>query len=295
MVFLLQVFAVGIIKGAIYVVIALSMVIIYKSSRVFNFAVGEFCAMGAMLFLVTSSLTIPIVLSFAIFMILCMIAGGLVQKIVIQPLMGRDPLSITLTTIGLSIFLIGFFALTFGANPRALNVNLPDLTVADLGGLFFTSEQVWSVILAVSSIVALMAFYRFTRWGIAMRATAEGQIQAMAFGINTRFILTLTWGISAIIAGLGGLAVAWTGSVQYNMGIIGLLAIPVILVGGLESIGGCVIGGMMVGIIESLTIFYFESFFGLPGLRTVTPYIFLLLVLMIRPTGLFGQIHIERV
>jgi branched-chain amino acid transport system permease protein len=294
-IFFLQALAVGIIKGAIYVVIALSMAIIYKSSRVFNFAVGEFCAMGAMFFLAASSLGLPVILAFSLFILLCMIGGGIVEKIVIQPLMGRDPLSITLVTIGLSIFLIGFFAIVFGSTPRALKVDLPDLTVAELGGLFFTSEQVWSAILAVTSIFALMAFYRFTRWGIAMRATAEGQVQAMAFGIDTRFILTLTWVISAVIAGLAGLSVAWTGSVQYNMGIVGLLAIPVLLVAGLESIGGCIIGGIIVGIVESLTIFYFESFFGLPGLRSVTPYIFLLVVLMIRPTGLFGQVNIERV
>ncbi len=128
-----------------------------------------------------------------------------------------------------------------------------------------------------------------------MRATSEGQVQAMAFGINTRFILTLTWVIASVIAGLGGLAVAWTSSVSYNMGIVGLLAIPVILAAGLESIGGCIVGAMIVGIVESLTIFYLESFLRLPGFRSVSPYIFLLIVLMIRPTGLFGEARIERV
>lgn len=294
MIFFLQALAVGIIKGAVYVIMALSMVIIYKSSRVFNFAVGEFCTMGAIFFFAASALGLPVILAFALFIILCILGAGIVEKIVIQPLMGRDPLSITLVTIGLSTFLVGLFSMTFGTHPKSFQLDLPDLTLI-LGGLFFTSEQIWSAIFAVGSLFLLLAFYRFTRWGIAMRATAEGQVKAMAFGINTRFILTLTWIIAAVIAGLGGLVVAWTGSVQYNMGIVGLLAIPVILVGGLESLGGCIIGGMLIGIVESLTTFYLESALGLEGFRSVTPYLFLLIILMIRPTGLFGQVHIERV
>jgi branched-chain amino acid transport system permease protein len=117
----------------------------------------------------------------------------------------------------------------------------------------------------------------------------------MAFGINTRHVLTLTWAIAAIVAGLGGVIVAWTGSLQYNMGHIGLVAIPVVLVAGLDSIGGCIIGGMLVGVVESLTIFHLEPLSGLEGFRSVSPYLVLLIVLMIRPTGLFGQVHIERV
>jgi branched-chain amino acid transport system permease protein len=128
-----------------------------------------------------------------------------------------------------------------------------------------------------------------------MRATAEGQVKAMAFGINTRFVLTMTWAIAATVAALGGLVVAWTGSLQYNMGYIGLVAIPVVLVAGLDSIGGCIIGGILVGVVESVTTFHLESMLGLEGFRAVTPYLFLLIVLMIRPTGLFGQVRIERV
>jgi branched-chain amino acid transport system permease protein len=175
-----------------------------------------------------------------------------------------------------------------------VEVSLPDLT-SEIGPFFFTSEQVWSSILAVSAIVILMLFYNYTRWGIIMRATAEGQVKAMAFGINIRFALTLTWMIAGILAAIGGVLVAWTGTLVYNMGFVGFVAIPVVLVAGLESIPGCIIGGVLVGVVESLTIFYLESAIGLEGFRLVTPYIFLLLVLMIRPTGLFGQVEIERI
>lgn len=292
--FLLQALFVGIIKGSIYVIIALSMVIIYKSSEVFNFAVGEFCTLGGIIFFIVSRMDLPLPLVFPLFIILCGLAGAIIEKIVIQPLMGRDPLSTTLVTIGLSIFLVGLFQITIGSTPLSLDIKLPMLML-EIGDLFLTSEQIWSVIFAVTAIVFLLLFYQFSRWGIIMRATAEGQVKAMVFGINTRYILAMTWVIAAIVAGMGGLVVAWSGTLTYNMGIIGLVAIPVVLVAGLDSIGGCIIGGILIGIVESLTSFYFEEATGLKGFRSVTPYLFLLIVLMIRPTGLFGQVRIERV
>ena len=292
--FLLQALFVGIIKGSIYVIIALSMVIIYKSSEVFNFAVGEFCTLGAIMFFIAARTGLPLPLVFLLFVILCGLSGAIIEKIVIQPLMGRDPLSTTLVTIGLSSFLVGLFQITIGSTPISLEIKLPMLML-EIGDLFLTSEQVWSVIFAVSAIGLLLLFYQFSRWGIIMRATAEGQVKAMVFGINTRYILTLTWVIATIVAAMGGLVVAWSGTLTYNMGIIGLVAIPVVLVAGLDSIGGCIIGGILIGIVESLTSFYFEDATGLKGFRSVTPYLFLLIVLMIRPTGLFGQVRIERV
>jgi len=291
--FLLAV-AMGVMKGAVYVIIALSMVIIYKSSHVFNFAVGELCTLGGIFFLLASSTGLPLVVVFILFLALCLLGGAIVEKIVIQPLMARDPLATTLSTIGLSIFLVGLYQVVLGTHPLPVGVHLPDLTV-EAGDLLLVSEQVWSALFAVVSLSALLLFYHFTRWGIVMRATAEGQLKAIAFGIDTRFVLTLTWAISACVAALGGLIVAWTGSLQYNMGYVGLVAIPVVLVGGLDSLGGCIIGGILVGIVESVTIFHLEPALGLEGFRAVSPYLFLLIVLMLRPTGLFGQVHIERV
>jgi len=286
--------AMGVMKGAVYVIIALSMVIIYKSSHVFNFAVGELCTLGGIFFLVASSTGLPLVMVFALFLFLCLLGGAAIEKIVIQPLMGRDPLATTLSTIGLSIFLVGLYQVVLGTHPLPVGVRLPDLTV-EVGDFLLVSESVWSALFALASLGVLLLFYRFTRWGIVMRATAEGQVKAIAFGIDTRFVLTLTWAIAACVAALGGLMVAWTGSLQYNMGYVGLVAIPVVLVGGLDSLGGCIVGGILVGIVESLTIFHLEPALGIEGFRAVSPYLFLLIVLMLRPTGLFGQVHIERV
>ena len=294
MLFFLQVLLMGIVQGSIYVVLGLSLVMIYKSSQVFNFAVGELATLGAIIFYAACKTGAPIVVILPLFLFLCLLGGLVIERIVIQPLMGRDPLSTTLVTVGLSTFLIGFYNLVIGSHPLSVEVDLPDLSLA-VGELFFSSIQVWTGIFTLILITCLLGFYRFTRWGIIMRATAEGQVKAMAFGINTRLILSMTWSLAAVVAGLAGLTVAWGGALIYTMGAVGLVAIPVVLVGGLESIGGCIIGGFLIGVVETLTIFYLEPVIGLAGFRSVSPYIFLLIVLMIRPTGLLGQVKIERV
>jgi branched-chain amino acid transport system permease protein len=294
MIFFLQVLSMGLIQGVIYVVIGLSLVVIYKSSQVFNFAVGELATLGGIMLYITYKIGMPLPIILPFFLLLCLLGGFIIEKIVIQPLMGREPLSTTLVTIGLSTFLVGFYQITFGSHPVSLEVNLPNLNLT-MGELFFSSTQIWSSIFAFTSIICLLLFYQFTRWGIVMRATAEGQVKAMALGINTHFILAMTWALATVVSGLGGVAVAWGSALTYNMGLIGLVAIPVVLVGGLDSIGGCIIGGFLIGIIEALTSFYLEPATGLSGFRSVTPYLFLLVVLLIRPTGLLGQVRIERV
>jgi branched-chain amino acid transport system permease protein len=221
-------------------------------------------------------------------------AGVIIEKIVIEPLTGREPLSTTLVTIGLSTFLLGLYQLTLGSHPVSFEVHLPDLTVA-IGEFLFSSTQIWTSVFALTSIICLLLFYQFTRWGIVMRATAEGQVKAMSFGINTRFTLALTWALAVVVAGLGGVVLAWGSGLTDNMGLVAMVTIPVVLIGGLDSIGGCIIGGFLIGIIEVLTSFYLEPATKLDGLRSVTPYLILLVVLLIRPTGLLGQVRIERV
>ena len=184
--FFFQALTVGMIKGAVYVIIALSMVIIYKSSRVFNFAVGEFCTLGGIFFLVASRTELPLILVFVIFLVLCMAGGAILEKIVIQPLMGRDPLSTTLTTIGLSIFLVGLYQITLGTHPQSLDVSLPDLTV-EVGDLFFTSEQIWSSIFAVASLIALLVF--LSVYSMGHRHARDGRRTGQGHGFRDKHAL----------------------------------------------------------------------------------------------------------
>ena len=289
-----QVMGSGILQGLIYALIAVSLVIIYKSSEVFNFSVGEFCTIGAIFFFVLQSLGLPLWLIIPGFLLAAALFAGLVEKLVIDRLIGRDPLSITLVTIGISSVLIGLMLIFFGANPEVIELPLPDLTL-DFGGALFISTQVWNGVIAGLALIGLLLFYKFTTMGILMRATADSQVKSIVLGINARWILTLTWGVSGMMAALGGLAVANGSAISYDMGIVGLAAIPVVLLGGLESIPGAILAGIIIGLVETTTTFYVAPWLELPGFQAIAPYIVLLIVLMIRPQGLFGQELIERV
>ena len=292
--FLVQVIGSGVLQGLVYGLIALSIVMIYKSSEVFNFSVGELCTIGAVFFFMLQSWGVPWYLALPGFLLLTGLFTALVEKLVIERLIGREPFSITLVTIGLSSIFVGLLLVFFGANPEVIELPLPDLTFELSGGLFI-SAQVWNGLMAGAAMIGLLIFYKFSTMGVVMRATADSQVKAIVLGINARRILTVTWGVAGMVAALGGLVVANGSAVSYDMGIVGLAALPVVLLGGLESIPGAIIGGLIIGLVETTTTFYLEPLLGLPGFQAVSPYVVLLIVLVIRPEGLFGQEIIERV
>lgn len=292
--YMVQIFGSGILQGLVYALIAVSLVLIYKSSEVFNFAVGEFCTLGAVFFFALTALGLPLWAVFVMFLILTAIFAAVVERVIIEQLIGRPPLSITLVCVGLSSILVGGLQIFFGTNPEPIEMPLPDLTL-EIGEALFISTQVWNGLIAGVAMIGLIIFYKFATMGILMRATADSQVKAIVLGINARRILMITWAISGAVAALGGLIVANGSAVSYDMGVVGLVAIPVVLVGGLDSVPGAVIGGILIGIVESVTVFYVEPWLGLPGFQAISPYIVLLVILFIRPYGLFGQELIERV
>jgi len=221
--YLVQVIGSGFFQGVIYALIAVSLVLIYKSSEVFNFSIGEFCTIGAVFFFILQSLGLPLWAIIPGFMLMTALFAGLVEKLIIERLMGRNPLSITLVTIGISSILVGFLLIFFGANPEIIELDLPDLTL-EIAGAFFISTQVWNGLIAASALAALLLFYKFATMGILMRATADSQVKAIVLGINARRILTITWAISGMVAALGGMTVAHGSAISYDMGIVGLAA-----------------------------------------------------------------------
>ena len=292
--YLVQVMGSGILQGLVYALIAVSLVFIYKSSEVFNFAVGEFCTIGAIFFFILQSLGLPLWLIIPGFLAAAALFSAIVEKLIIDRLIGREPLSITVVTVGISSILVGSLIIFFGANPEVIELSLPDVTL-DFWGALFISSQVWNGIIAALALTGLLLFYKFATMGILMRATADSQVKSIVLGINARRILTLTWAVAGMMAALGGLTVSNGSAVSYDMGVVGLAAIPVVLLGGLESIPGAILGGIIIGLVETTANFYLSPWLGLPGFQAIAPYIVLLFVLMIRPQGLFGQELIERV
>jgi len=291
---LVQVLGSGTLVGMVYALLGLGVVIVFRASEAFNFAVGEFLVVGAFLFLVFhSGLGLPILVALPLALLAAGAAGGLVERLTIEPLLGRSPISMTIVTLGLASVLRSLVQLIFGAHTYPFELRLPDITV-EIGDMLFLSEAVWAGILSLGTFGLVILFLFRTRWGVAIRATSESQAKALAFGINAGFILFLVWVVSAVCIAISGIVISNFGSLSYVTGIVGLRAIPVVLIGGMDSIGGALVGGIIVGVCEALVGAYIEPR-GLIGFKEVAPYILLLIVLIVRPYGLFGTVRIERV
>jgi len=296
MTYLIQTIGSGILTGLIYALLGLCIVLIYKVSRAFNFAIGQFMVIGSYLFytmFVAFNLPLPVALPLGL-----LAAGGvgaLIERITIKPLLGKDPILMTKVTLGLYLFLSAFlnFTLIHTGSPGWQPLGLPDITLESEDFLYL-SERIWAGILSLLTFGLIMLALYGTRWGLAVRAVSENQVKAMAFGINARFLLQLAWAISAGCIAVAGILISDFGVLSVSAAPVGFRALPVVIIGGIDSIGGALIAGIMVGIFESLVFAYIEPM-GLIGFKDASIYILMLMVLFIRPYGLFGTTRIERV
>ncbi|MBC8421142.1 MAG: branched-chain amino acid ABC transporter permease, partial [Desulfobacterales bacterium] len=287
MVDFIQALGSGILVGLVYALLGLSIVIIYRASEAFNFAIGEFLVIGSFLFYIFFfDLNIPLLIALPLGLLAAGMVGALVERLTIKPLLGRSPLSMTIVTLGLGFFLRAGVQLIFGSHSYSFFLELPDIT-QELGSLLFLSDPIWAGMLSLCTFGLIIFLLFRTRWGLAIRATSENQAKAMAFGIDARFILLIVWAISSACIAVAGIMISNFGALSSMSAIVGLRAIPVVLIGGMDSIGGALVGGIIVGICESLAGAYIEPM-GLIGFKEVAPYLLLLIVLLIRPYGLFG-------
>jgi branched-chain amino acid transport system permease protein len=274
--------------------LGLCIVTIYRASEAFNFAIGEFLVIGSFLFYVLFfDLNLPFLIALPLGLLAAAITGAIVERLTIKPLLGRSPIAMTIVTLGLAFFLRAAVQIVFGSHTYSFFLNLPDITL-EIGDLLFLSDPIWAGMLSLGTFGLVMVFLFRTRWGLAIRATSEDQAKAMAFGIDARFVLLIVWALSSLCIAVAGIMISNFGALSSLTGIVGLRAIPVVLIGGMDSIGGALVGGIIVGICESLAGAYIEPM-GLIGFKDVAPYILLLIVLFIRPYGLFGTVRIERV
>ena len=286
----LQYIANGLMVGGIYALIALGIVLVYKSTSVFNFAIGQMMMFGAFFFwMCTEQFGLPIWAGIVLALIGTVIVGLLIERFTLRPLIGQPLLSAVLVTLALAYFLNGVAMGIWGPYPQALPDFLPGAPVS-IGGIVFAHDLLWSFFLAMAIFVVLLLFYQRTRVGLAMRATAESHDIAQARGINVRTIFSLSWAICGVVAAVGGMLLAYRLGVSQFLSLVGLKAFPVVLLGGLDSIGGALVGGLIVGLAENLAGGLIA-----PWMMEITPYIILLLVLIFRPEGLFGLKRIERI
>ncbi len=280
---------VGILAGGVLALIALGFVLVYKGTRVVNFAMGEFMMVGAYLFW-TANVFLGLAWWIALAAALAGIAllGAVVERFVLRPLAGQPVISIVMATIGLGAVLHGVAEAIWGGANLSLPQLLPRVPIV-LGEILVPGQALWSFVLAVALIAAFTAYFHYSKGGIAMRAAASDPVTAYAMGIDVRKTQRLTWIFAGITGAVAGVIVASMTSLSPTLGTVALGVLAVIILGGLDSIAGAIVAGLIVGWLESITV----AFFGGQA-RDVLPYLVVLVILMVRPYGLFGTRDIER-
>jgi branched-chain amino acid transport system permease protein len=287
----------GVSIGLMYSLIALGFVLVYKSTDAINFAQGEFVMMAALIGAVVVGFNVsPIVGAIAAVVIVLAVMIGFgfaLERVVLRPLLGRPIVAVIMATIGLASVLRGLTPIIFGGETRALPLPIPDDPVV-IGPATLPPIQVLGAGVAILLFVGFNWFFKKSRMGVAMRAVADNQQVAQAMGINVERYFALAWAMAGIVSALGGIVWGSMLGVDVQIAVVGLKVFPVVILGGLDSIGGAMIGGLIVGLVESLASGYLDPYVG-GGTKDFAPYLLMILVLMIRPYGMFGRRQIERV
>ena len=299
--FLMQVIWEGLVSGVLYALIALGFVLIFRSSRIFNFAQGIMVVFAALTLVGLHAMGIPAWVSVALTLVVMFGIAVAIERIVLRPLVGQPDIILFMATIGITLFLIGTGETIFGGEnkvmiTRELGIPTGDTVLEPFGGFLLLQHLDITVVIAAATLVGvLLLFLNRTQMGRAIRALGDDHQAALSVGISLQTIWVLVWFVSGIIALVTGIAWGARAGVSFALEIIAFKALPVLMLGGLESITGAIVGGLAIGILEKL----FEIYWGQPLLGGNTEvwfaYVLALIVLLFRPQGLFGEKIIERV
>ncbi|MBT8365471.1 MAG: branched-chain amino acid ABC transporter permease [Deltaproteobacteria bacterium] len=290
----LQVIVTGIATGGVYGLIALGFVLIFKATGILNLATGAFMTLGAYICLtVLGQFGAPFWLAFLCTLGFAILLGIVLERIILRPLIGEPIISVVMVTIGLASILQGLTHVIWSPDYRSFPEIFPPEPL-DLGFAIVPSGLLWGFIFAAIGTLIFILIFKLTRTGVAMRATASDQQAALSMGISVRWVFALSWSYGAVAAVIGGIVIGNISGISIYLGDIGLKVLAVIILGGLDSIGGAILGGLIIGILENLAGLYLDPVFG-GGVKDVAPFVILVLIIMIRPYGLFGKKIIERV
>jgi len=279
----------GLANGAILALAALGFVLIYKATNVINFAQGELLLIGAYAFYSAFVLLqLPAVLAVVVAVAVVAVLAVAIERVLLRPLIGQEPIAVIMMTIGLSAVLKAGVQIAYGTTPREMSKLLPRGSVSILGATV-PIDRLLAIAIAGSVLAAFAAFFRWSRHGVAMRAVADDAQAALAQGISVTRISALAWAMAAASAGVAGLLIGDMTEVSQNLAGFGLTVFPVVILGGLESVAGTIIGGAVIGLVNQ----YADALS--PGASQVAPFVVLVIILLVRPYGLFGQPRIERV
>lgn len=295
MTFFFQLAVTGIALGMIYALVAIGFVIILKCSDSFNLAQGHFVMIGGYLgytFLVTFGLPIWATLILAIGVAIVM--GLLIERLTLRPLMGQSDLAVIMMTIALFTVLEGLATLIWGAEYKTYHGLLPTLNFK-LGQISIPPESLIGLLVSFVCVSLLLFMFRYTKIGLAMRATAEDLQVVQSVGIRATTVYAVSWVIACVVGVIGGILLGGVSGVSIHLSEIGLKAFAVVLLGGINSIGGAIFAGIMLGVLENVAAGYLDPLLPGGGLAQVFPFIVMIVVLIFKPHGLFGLVRIERI
>jgi branched-chain amino acid transport system permease protein len=291
--FFLEVLAGGLLAGVMYSLVALGFVLIYKASGVLNFAQGAMVFFAALVFVGLKEKGVGLGLGILITLVLMVLLAFFVERVVLRPLVNQPPISLFMATIGLAFLLEGTAQGVLGAQVHALDLGIPDVPVK-VGAIQISQFDLFAAFCAAVLVTVLAVLFSKTRVGRALRAVADDHQAALAVGIPLQHIWVIVWAAAGAVALVAGLLWGCRSGVQFSLTLLTLKALPVLILGGFTSVPGAIVGGLIVGVTEKLAEVYLGPHIG-SGLENWAPYMLALLVLLVRPEGLFGERRIERV
>jgi len=305
----LQLVMTGIMVGSIYALVALGWVLIYKCSGVLNLAMGELTLIGGYVclsfylrFCEQMSVASAFMLSLALTLVVGFVLGRLTERIFLRKMIGEPILAVIMVTVGLSFFFKGMVFIVWDTDtqvflPRIFSVDPMHIFGIAVGEVYF-----WSFIAAMILMVIFVLFFKYTRWGLAMQACADDEMAALSLGVSAKFVYALAWAIAFMAAGVGGSLLGNINGLNYSVSLLGLLVLPVVVFGGLNSVPGAIVGGITIGLLQNLSDggltllkIYFPDFWWPVTIKEVGPFVFMVIFLLFKPFGLWGWERIERV
>ena len=284
----------GIMVGGIYALVALGWVLIYKCSGVLNLAMGELTIIGAYVTYSFYQAGVPFVLAVFLTLLVGIVLGFLTERIFLDKLIGEPILAVIMVTVGLSFFFKGMVQFIWGSDTRVFQPAVFDIKPIEVGILKISPVYLWSFILAIVLLIAFVCFFKYTRWGLSMQATADDETAALSLGVSARFVYAAAWAIAFMSAGVGGALLGNINGINISVGYLGLLVLPAVVLGGLNSVPGAIVGGILIGLLQNFSGTYLDGYFP-GGVKEIVPFAFMAIFLLFKPYGLWGWERIERV
>jgi len=292
--FFLQLFSTGILVGSIYALVALGWTLIYKCSGVLNLAMGEMTLIGAYVCLSFYNWGVPFILALLFTLVVGFALGLLTEHLFLRPMVGEPVLSVIMVTVGLSFFFKGVVELIWGTDTVVFTPQVFSIEPITIGNIVLGQVYLWAFVASILLLIAFVCFFKYTKWGLSMQATADDEMAALSLGVNAKIVYAIAWGIAFMSAGVGGALLGNINGLNISVGYLGLLVLPAVVLGGLNSVPGAIVGGLIIGVLQNLADGYLSPFTP-GGVKDVFPFLVMVIILLFKPYGLWGWIRIERV